>query len=327
MRVNTARKKGVRGGGMKAVLIAAIAASVVLHAGLLYALVLVKIERRERLSDSPAPESVLSLGAPVRPALPEPRPEPVSEPPPPQAEPEAPAPEPRPAPPTATLIEPTPESPTPAPKPSAAASPAAPVTRVELPPPVAPPAPVTFAGMEARPASRIVYVVDGSGSMVSTLAFVRAELAASVSRLSPTQKFGVVVFRDEGKAQRFSDGLVAANARNKTRLGAWLAEVQPSGGSDPLEGITVAADLKPELIFLMTRSIRRSAGNTWGEGREATLKALDQLNPANARGERPIVMKVIQFLDKDPTGLLPELANRHGDGPGSYRVITRDELR
>lgn len=309
----------------------AIAASIIIHTGLLYALVLVRLDRRAPLTDAPAPESVLSL-APVRPEperpeaprpAPPPRPDPLPETTPPR--------EPLPPPAAADLIVPPDAGPLPEPAPPAHAAldgaPPEPAPRPAPRPPAAP-VPVTFAGLEARPAASIVYIVDASGSMVSTLPFVRAELAASVSRLAPSQKFGVVVFRDDAAGvDRFAGELIDATDENKTRLGAWLASIEPAGRSDPLAGLGAALDLRPELAFLMTRSIRRSAGSQWGAGRDATLAALERLNRADARGRRPCAIKVIQFLDTDPTGLLPEIARRHGDGPGSYRVVTREELR
>ena len=49
---------------------------------------------------------------------------------------------------------------------------------------------------------------------------------------------------------------------NESRVAstAWLAGIQPGGRSDPLAGLTAALKLKPDLIFLLTRSIRRSGG-------------------------------------------------------------------
>jgi hypothetical protein len=39
-----------------------------------------------------------------------------------------------------------------------------------------------------------------------------------------------------------------------------------------------------------------------------------------------VVIKTIQFLEEDPTGVMRAIAERHGDGPGSYRVLTPRDL-
>jgi len=329
-------------GRLRAALLIPIGISILVHAGIVGVLIRVNLSPGSvpRLVDAP---SVLTLApfrgvepAPSTPALPEPTPPPPLEPTPTESEP-APVPEPVAAllppaePPPGALVEPVPD-PEPAP-PRVPTQPATPSTATvsgareasaaDVEPGEAP-AGVVFAGEEARAAARIVYVIDGSGAMVTTLEFVRREVAASVGRLSPTQRFDVVVFRDTG-VERFPDAGRATPER-KARLGVWLGAIEPAGRSDPLVGLAAAADLKPELVFFLTRSIQRSQGSRWGAGREATLGAMETLNPRRG-DQRRFVVKVVQFLDPDPTGLLPELANTHGDGPGSYRIIRREDLR
>ena len=112
--------------------------------------------------------------------------------------------------------------------------------------------------------------------------------------------------------------------RRPLRVAQWLESVQPEGRSDPLVGLTAALQFQPDLVFLLTHSIRRSGGSAeWGAGNAATLAALDKLNPVHAgAGLRPTVIKAIQFIDEDPTGLLQQIARLHGDGEGSYRVLS-----
>jgi hypothetical protein len=179
--------------------------------------------------------------------------------------------------------------------------------------------------------------------MTSSLKFVKDELIKSIARLDPSQSFQIVMFRDPPGAK---EGDTAATVElftpNRNRqpamvpvsndarvaAAAWLEGIRPGGRSDPLAGLTAALKLKPDLIFLLTRSIRRSGGSAeWGAGNAATLAALDKLNPVNARTSlRPTVIKAIQFLDEDPTGLLPAIAESHGDGEGSYKVLKLQEV-
>lgn len=193
----------------------------------------------------------------------------------------------------------------------------------------------SFAGVEGTRARRVVYVLDASGPMTSCLPFVKAELERSVSRLSAEQSFQVIVTRrraqdDAAEVRVFrseSAGFAPADARVCAALHDWLADVEPRWASDPLAGLEAAVREGPELVFLLTRSIRRSASGDVIAAGDAALARLDALNPADASGKRAAVIKIIQFLDEDPSGLLPRIAARHGDGEGSYRVMKLGELR
>lgn len=197
------------------------------------------------------------------------------------------------------------------------------------PPPTAASASVSFAGVKAERAGRIVYALDASGAMTTSLAYVKTELARSISRLEEGQRFQIVVFRQlpggvKPVIEMFdsSGSFAAATDEAKTRAAVWLAGIEPAGSSQPLAGLRSALVFKPDLIYLLTRSIRRSGQNSaWGQGTRATLDELDRLNPKGRGGARGTVIKALQFIDNDPTGMLQEIGNTHGDGPGSYRVI------
>lgn len=321
----------------------AVVASVLIHIGVVWAAwrVGIGVLRPVRLTDSPAPATKLDLGLVVEqasPRVPEPHPEPVPVKPTPRPEPVAQAPVVRTVS-TALASEPAPVlrsavAPVPAVKlikgrervEPAGASPPEPVRAT-----VSGPASVTFASVDAPRASRVVYVLDASGAMTGALPLVKDELVRSVSRLDALQRFEVIVFRmplggeGDGVAS-FAGGLAPATEENKARLAAWLERIGPSGASDPLPGLRRAMALHPGLVMLLTRSIPRT-GTSWGSGPEATLAEMDGLNPPNPfTGQRPTILRAVQFIDDDPTGLLPALAARHGDGEGSYRVIRLDEL-
>lgn len=333
---------------LRAAVLVPLAGTVAVHAAAWWGLVSIQIDpfRRQSITDSPG-ETVVTFTLPVPPApQPEPLPEPLPEL---EPQPEPPAPEPPntqpPAQPTEIAIEtpkveeppaPRPAPPPPKPRPAAQPGPAVPDA-----PLIVEPAPASFAGVQGPRASRIVYVVDASGPMASSLPLVLAELERSVSRLNSSQSFQVVVFREPppasagrapGPSLEVFGGatatLLTASDDQKQRLRTWLAGIQPSGRSDPREALMAAMALKPELVFLLTRSIRRSGpDSSWAGGNRAVLDTLDRLNPADpATGRRPVVIKAIQFIDDDPSGLLKAIAALHGDGPSSYRVMAIEEL-
>lgn len=203
----------------------------------------------------------------------------------------------------------------------------------------------SFAGVSANRASSVVYAVDGSGAMITSLPFVLEEVRRSVSALADDQRFAVVLFGrragdEDGGVRAFPpQGLRRATAGSKAELFQWLDTVQARGASNPLDGLLAAIDREPEAVFLLSRSIRRTdgsggdraGGGDWGPGREAILAELDRANPVRKSifgpPARPVQVKCVQFLEEDPTGVMRAIAREHGGGPGSYRLLPESELR
>lgn len=211
----------------------------------------------------------------------------------------------------------------------------------------------TFAGMGAKRAAAIVYVVDASGAMISSLKFVLAELERSIRNLSSAQKFQVVLFRErntDGGVSLYEvfspragegDRLLPATPANKAALREWLKTIIPTGRSNPLDGLRRGLGFDPDAVFLLSRSIRRSggaagdgtgasaigagAGGVWGRGKAEILAELDKLNPRRGTQRRSVI-KALQFLEEDPTGTMQAIGDEHGDGPGSYSVVTLQAL-
>jgi len=197
----------------------------------------------------------------------------------------------------------------------------------------------SFAGVRAERAKKVVYAVDASGVMVSSLPFVLDELARNLSKLEPDQEFQVVVFQeplrpqDEGPgpeptierllehtywirdaADETKPGLLSASvgtAAIRSRLEELRRRIRPGGPSNPLTGLRVALSLKPDVVFLLSRGIKRS-GTAWGPGVEEVLSALDRANPKDKSGRRSVQIKTVQFVEADPTGLMDRIAKDHG---------------
>jgi hypothetical protein len=198
----------------------------------------------------------------------------------------------------------------------------------------------SFTSVTGDRARSIVYVIDGSGSMTSCLPFIRQELQRSIMRLDAGQQFQVVVCRDYPSGVTGSEpaiftfspradlesALVPATDLNKSLIRSWSERIEPLGRSRVLAGLERALELKPDLIFLLSRSVKRTGVNTGGV-QEAILHRLGELNPADASGKRKSVIKALQFIEEDPTGLMQRIGKEHGDGPESYRVISVPEQR
>ncbi|MEM7622600.1 MAG: hypothetical protein AAF235_05295 [Planctomycetota bacterium] len=173
--------------------------------------------------------------------------------------------------------------------------------------------------------------------MVATFSRVVEELNASITRLEPTQHFQVVLFGetpgDQPDLRRppltpDDAGLIRATPENKQAVARWLDTLVVRGRSTPLRGLRAALAYQPELVFLLSRSIARSGPEAvWGVGVDRILADLDQRNPIDpATGLRAVVIKTIQFIDPDPSGVMEQIGIAHGDGQVSHSLLTIGDL-
>jgi hypothetical protein len=214
----------------------------------------------------------------------------------------------------------------------------------------APGAAVSFAGLSSQGevATTVVYAVDVSGPMVTAMPLVEIELIRSIHGLSPGQRFNIVAFSDlagEPAVRQFSPQMVASSREELYRMRAWFRGLSVGGASNPIDGLKKALQVAGEaqdqaakgaattpgraVVFLLCRSINRTSGNDSRLDAARDLAELDRLNPLDTRsGKRRAVIKTIQFIEPDPTGVLEQIAIEHG-GAGkapNNRVITPAEL-
>lgn len=192
---------------------------------------------------------------------------------------------------------------------------------------------VRFAGMGASNAERIIYVVDASGSMVSTFPFVLTRLESSVTKLASTQRFQIIFFqRDDAIAAPHPEDeqtlrprrLIRASKENVARVLEWARGVRPAGRGNPIRALQTALALKPDAIFVLSSATTSASAR--GLDRDRVLADLEKLNPVNPdTGRRPTVIKTIQFVDPDPAEILKSIGESHG-GAGGYRFIPSEEL-
>jgi hypothetical protein len=132
------------------------------------------------------------------------------------------------------------------------------------------------------------------------------------------------VGRSKTSATSEPPALLSVSETSRKSLATLLADVQSDGASNPLTGLRLALSLQPDVVFLLTRGIRRS-GTTWGPGDMQVMAALDEANPKDASGRRATTIRTIQFVGKDPSGLMDRIAKEHGGG--SSTVLTVAELK
>jgi len=181
----------------------------------------------------------------------------------------------------------------------------------------------------------IVYVVDRSGSMVNTFEGVKLEMARSISRLSPAQKFHIVLFGDgktiEGPRRR----LIASSDENKVAAARFLQQQTPIGVTTALLALKRAfavLDAAPanesKLIYLVSDgdfsgitggSRYRTANGQTLSGNEAVLQWLADKNA----GPKVYIQTVLlHSTDQTAVKVLRTIASQNG---GRFKYISPDE--
>lgn len=98
-----------------------------------------------------------------------------------------------------------------------------------------------------------VFVIDKSGSMAgSNLSRVVAALVEAIDLLKEDQSFQVVFFDDGPYYNPKLPGLSDATATNKRIAIDWLYQIQADGGTEPLEAMLEAIQLRPVRIVLLS---------------------------------------------------------------------------
>jgi hypothetical protein len=100
-------------------------------------------------------------------------------------------------------------------------------------------------------AHRVVYLLDGSGSMMNKFDTLRKAVSSTVAALKPNQLFNVVVMHEDEGAPFSRQSLPATDA-NKKLFYAFIKKTQPHGSSDPIPALRYAFAQNPEAIYFLT---------------------------------------------------------------------------
>ena len=194
------------------------------------------------------------------------------------------------------------------------------------PPPAKRASGASFAGLRAGNVRSVVFVVDASGSMIASLRTVLDELARSLSRLTPTQRFSILFFQRNGAVAVPPEGRLRPATPEAIRAAIeWSRrEIRPAGRSDPVAALERALALEPDAIFLLGTAVTGSGD--FAATTEEILARLERLNPIDAEsGRRKVEIQCVQYLDPDPAGTLRAIAERHS-GDYGFRFVSRESL-
>ena len=104
-------------------------------------------------------------------------------------------------------------------------------------------------------ATRIVYICDASGSMLTKMDLLKLELQKSVQDLSPVQAFNVVFFHESSKGfSMLAPDLMMATSANKRKLYNFLDNIEGHGDTHVIPALSAVFNMPttPDLIYLLT---------------------------------------------------------------------------
>ncbi|MBL9141447.1 MAG: VWA domain-containing protein [Phycisphaerae bacterium] len=154
-------------------------------------------------------------------------------------------------------------------------------------------------------ATRIVYVIDQSGSMADTkFAHTKLELRRSIEKLPDRGAFWVIFFNSSATPMP-PGALVTATKKNKADGIDWIRNQTVGGGTDPTQAMELALqEPRPDAIFLMT------------DGQFQPEPVFEVINRKNA--DRKVSISTICFHSRDAEEPLKRIA---AENRGDYTYV------
>jgi von Willebrand factor type A domain len=170
--------------------------------------------------------------------------------------------------------------------------------------------------------SKVVFVIDASGSMMShnSMQVAKASLVSSLQELDGNQQFLIIFYDDKPVVLHLRDAhqpqLYAATEIHKTLAKQKIAGIHPGTGTQHFPALEMALRLKPDVVFFLTDGQEPPIS-------EGELKSLKKLNGQKTRihsiefGVGPEVSE-----GANPRNFLRKLSYQNG---GTYRYydVTR----
>lgn len=168
-----------------------------------------------------------------------------------------------------------------------------------------------FMGLSGN-ATKIAYVCDASGSMLGKFDALRIELRRSVDGLKPIQAFSIIFFQEQ-KAMMLNPLLVMANSEHKKQAYEFLDQATPHGSTEPIDGLKIAFDQQPQLIYLLT-------DGDFPDNR----KVIEYIRQRNAGGK--VKINTIAFVGRgeEYEKVLRQIAQ---ENHGSFKYVSDGDLR
>lgn len=169
-------------------------------------------------------------------------------------------------------------------------------------------------------ARNIVFVLEADGSIISDYPQIVNSLARTLREMTEKQRFSVVIFDGEGTKEVPPRGLRSASPAAKAATVAWLRDtgnVKNSGSGEVIPALKRAAQLRPELVFLLSQNLYNPGRREYEKERSEILQAVKAL-PSN------MAINTIEFNQVDPlavngrTSLMQEIARLSNGGKWNF---------
>lgn len=163
--------------------------------------------------------------------------------------------------------------------------------------------------------TRIAFVCDDSGSMLTSSSTLKRELVRSIDSLPPDHSFGIF-FMLSTTCTKFAPALASATAENKGRAHEFVEDrFGAPGETDAVPALEAAFSQKPQLIYLLTD----------GDFPD-NLPVLHRLRELNA--DHRVVVNTVAFVRKDIAtrsflDFMRQVASENG---GMLRHVDPDEI-
>jgi Ca-activated chloride channel family protein len=169
--------------------------------------------------------------------------------------------------------------------------------------------------------SRIVYVVDCSGSMTGDpVRVAKAELRASLAGLDETQQFQIIFYNTSPRVMTIRGDaqpkLYWATQINRTLAGQWIASVPADAGTNHVPALKRALAMKPEVLFFLTDA----------DQPELSAKELNDIRALNGGNTRIHCIEFGKGPELNSENFLKKLARENG-GTYAYRDVTKFRVR
>ncbi len=171
----------------------------------------------------------------------------------------------------------------------------------------------TFFPTPARE-SKIVYILDHSGSMVDNFDFLRQQTLRSVENLIPLQSFAVIMYAEDITVLG-ADRVVPATKANKELLRTQMDKIRAAGFNDdqlePYEkAFRKAFAMKPDQIFFLTD----------GAFDPKLAEIVTTLNK-----DQKVSISTLAFIKEDPR-YNEQLHKMADENHGTYRLVKAKDL-
>jgi hypothetical protein len=156
--------------------------------------------------------------------------------------------------------------------------------------------------------SKVVYIVDRSGSMTDCMDFVKYGMKRSIGLMDEDAEFHIIFYTSGQPVEMPTRKLVRATDTHRQRAAEFIDRVIAQGESDPSAALQRAFALQPDIIFLLTD----------GEFDRKVVSLIRRLN-----ADDKVTVHTMGFIYTNADAMLMQIARENG---GTYTFVSEKSL-